>query len=211
LRLAEGGTFVIGLDRSPDMLAFAQQKSVNIDRISWVEGDMRSFAFDKIFDLVLIPSHSFQNLNTPDDQTACIECIWQHLKPGGLLVVHLDHMNIENMRWLGEISGEEPEVFKQAEQFTHPKTGLPVQTSRAWSYQPGSQTAIVQTIWEEIGPDSKQKKQWNSGPTHLHVVFRFEMEHLLRRVGFEVEYVYGDFDRQELSDDSPNMIWLARK
>jgi hypothetical protein len=37
------------------------------------------------------------------------------------------------------------------------------------------------------------------------------MEHLLKRVGFEVENVYGDFYRQKLQDDSPHMIWLARK
>ena len=95
LRLAEDGIFVIGLDRSPDMLAIARQKSANMDRIGWVEGDMRSFDLDKIFDLVVIPSHSFQNLNTAADQAACIECIWRHLKPGGLLIVHLDHMNAD--------------------------------------------------------------------------------------------------------------------
>jgi hypothetical protein len=47
-------------------------------------------------------------------------------------------------------------------------------------------------------------------PIRLHCVFRFEMEHLLARVGFEIEAVYGDFFRQELQDDSPSMIWVAR-
>ena len=73
--LAKNGAFVVGLDRSPEMLAFASQKSVNIDRVRWVEGDMRSFELNKIFDLIIISSHSFQNLNNPGDQAACMYCI----------------------------------------------------------------------------------------------------------------------------------------
>ena len=36
------------------------------------------------------------------------------------------------------------------------------------------------------------------------------MEHLLRRVGFAAEAVFGDFYRNELKDDSEGMIWVAR-
>lgn len=211
LRLAKEGTFVIGLDRSPEMLAIARQKSISMDCISWVEADMRAFELGKLFDLVVIPSHSFQNLNTADDQVACIECIWRHLKPGGLLAVHLDHMNDESMKWLGEISGEEKGVFEDNEPFQHPHTGLLIRTTSAWSYQPASQTATKQTIWEEIDTNGKPRRRWESGEVHLHCVFPFEMEHSLKRAGFEVEHVYGDFDKQELQDESPHMIWLARK
>jgi ubiquinone/menaquinone biosynthesis C-methylase UbiE len=211
LRLAEDENFVVGLDRSPDMLAIARHKSAGNDRISWVEGDMRSFELDKRFDLAMIPSHSFQNLNFADDQAACLACIWKHLKPGGLLVVHLDHMNAGNMRWLGEISGGKGGVFEEEGQFKHPRTGVLISTSAAWSYEPASQTAIQQTIWEEIDPDEKPARRWKSDAIRLHCVFRFEMEHLLRRCGYEVEHVHGDFHRQELRDDSPHMVWLARR
>lgn len=210
LRLAKEGTFVVGLDRSPEMLVIARQKSVNVDCISWVEADMRSFKLDKIFDLVMIPSHSFQNLNNADDQVSCIECTWCHLKPGGLLLVHLDHMNTEYVKWLSEISGDEKGVFEDDEPFNHPQTGLLIKTSSAWSYEPASQTATKQTTWKEIGVDGMEARQWES-TAPLHVVCRFEIEHLLKRVGYEVEHVYGDFNRQELQDDSPHMIWLARK
>ena len=211
IRLAEAGVNVVGLDRSPEMLAIARSKSVHTDRIRWVEGDMRSFELDEKFDLVLIPSHSFQNLNTVEDQAACIESIWRHLKPDGLLVVHLDHMNAENMKWLGEISEEKEAPFEEAGQFKHPTTGMLIKTSMAWSYEPASQTAVLQTIWVEVGADGKPGRQWEMGPSPLHCVFRFEMEHLLKRAGFEASQAYGDFDRQPLRDDSPHMIWLARK
>ena len=92
----------------------------------------------------------------------------------------------------------------------HPKTRRLIRTSRAWSYEPSTQTASVVTVWEEIGADGKVGDRWERGPIRLHCVFRFEMEHLLARVGFEVEALYGDFFRQELRDESTEMLWVVR-
>jgi hypothetical protein len=36
------------------------------------------------------------------------------------------------------------------------------------------------------------------------------MEHLLRRVGFAIEALYGDFSRSAYMDTSQEMIWVAR-
>ena len=44
----------------------------------------------------------------------------------------------------------------------------------------------------------------------MHCVFRLEMERLLSRTGFAVEAVYGDFERHQLTDDSAEMIFMAR-
>jgi ubiquinone/menaquinone biosynthesis C-methylase UbiE len=211
IRLAQSGANVVGLDHSPEMLEVARQKSIDLQTMRWIEADMRSFELAETFGLVIIPGHAFQNLNTPEDQAACLVCIKRHLNPGGLLVVHLDHMNDHNVRWLGDLCEEKGGVFKAAEQFRHPTTGRPVRTSRAWSYEPATQTAIVQTIWEEIEADEQIVGRWESGPIRLHCVFRFEMEHLLRRVGFEIDAVYGDFFRQALQDESSDLIWVASK
>jgi hypothetical protein len=43
----------------------------------------------------------------------------------------------------------------------------------------------------------------------FHCFFRYEIEHLLRRAGFQVEALFGDFYRGELTDTSSEMIWLA--
>jgi hypothetical protein len=142
---------------------------------------------------------------------ACLDCIKRHLTPDGVLVIHLDHMNIENVRWLGELCGEKRGVFKAAEQFQHPQTGRQTRALRAWSYEPSTQTAIVQPIWEEMDANGQVVNRVERDPIRLHCVFRLEMEHLLARVGFEIGAVYGDFFRHELGDDSPSMIWVARK
>jgi SAM-dependent methyltransferase len=160
------------------------------------------------FGLVLIPGHSFQFMLTAADQLACLESIRRHLAPGGTIVVHVDH---PDMRWLGDLMGEKAGVHEKAGQFIHAQTGRLIQTFRAWSYEPSTQTAIAHTIWRETTAEGHVKSQWERGPIRLHCVFPFEMKHLLALAGYSLEAVYGDFFRAGLRDDSEEMIWVARE
>jgi SAM-dependent methyltransferase len=211
IRLAQAGTRVVGLDLSSKMIETVTEKSRGIPNVRWVLGDMCSFELGEVFSAAIIPGHAFQNLNTPQEQVACLQCIYRHLKPGGRLVVHLDHQNIENVGWLGSLVGEKGGVFEPAEQFLHTRTGRQIRALRAWAYEPATQTAICTTAWEAIASSGEIVDRWQTEPIRLHCVFRFEMEHLLARAGFSIEAVYGDFFRQPLGDKSPSMIWVARK
>jgi hypothetical protein len=86
-----------------------------------------------------------------------------------------------------------------------------VRASRAWSYEPATQTAICQTAWEAVDLDGQVLDAWQKEPVRLHCVFRFEMLHLLARAGFTLDDVYGDFYHQPLADSSENMVWVAHK
>jgi hypothetical protein len=123
------------------------------------------------------------------------------------MVVHLDHPETD---WLGGLTGDQGGVFEEIQQFIHPRTGRQVRTLQAWSYEPATQTAISHKVWEEVGPDGQVVDRLDRGPIRLHVVYRFEMEHLLARAGFTVAALYGDFLRQEFRDESSEMIWVAR-
>lgn len=211
IQLTKCGKPVVGLDRSPEMLEIARRKGINSRLMRWVEGDMRSFSLQQTFDLILIPGHSFQNLNTSKDQRDCLLCVMEHLNPGGVLIVHVDHINGENLKWLGKLTDTNGSKFDTAENFIHPRTGNHVQTYRAWSCEPATQTAIVQTAWEEHDADSKKINRIETGEVRLHCLFRFEMEHLLNQSGLEIMNVYGDFYKRPLTDTSEDMIWIARK
>jgi SAM-dependent methyltransferase len=208
IRLAMDGFHIVGLDFSPAMLAIAQKRSANLNNLRWIQSDMRSFNLNESFGLIINPAHSFQNLLSVEDQVSCLESIHQHLSLEGVLVVHLDH---PEMDWLGNLMGDLGGVFEGAESLKHPETGRKIRTSRAWSYQPATQTAISETVWEEIDAEGEVSDRWESGPLLFHCFFRFEMEHLLARTGFEVQAVYGDFFGGELQDNSSEMVWVSRK
>jgi hypothetical protein len=45
----------------------------------------------------------------------------------------------------------------------------------------------------------------------LRYFFRFELEHLLARAGFEITELFGNFDRSPFTDSSPDMIVIATR
>ncbi len=207
IRLAKLGVDIVGLDLSPAMLVLAREKSAAMANVRWIQDDMTSFNLGETFGLVIIPAHSFQFMLTPADQLACFENIIGHLAPGGTIVVHVDHLNVQ---WLGDRMKENGGVHKEVGRFIHPGTGRSIQTLKAWSYEPSTQTATAHTIWRETTVEGQAASQWERGPIPLHCLFPFEMEHLLSLAGLSVEAVYGDFFRTELRDDSEEMIWIAK-
>jgi ubiquinone/menaquinone biosynthesis C-methylase UbiE len=208
IRLAEAGFQVIGLDSSSVMLKVAREKSRGVPHIRWVEGDMRSFNLDQTFPLVIIPAHSFQNLTDPGSQLKALGRIMDHLSDGGILVLHLDHLELD---WLRDLALKDGGQYQPDGLFMHPTSKAGVRVLQAWSYNPITQTATSQTTWEILGEDGGAQDRLESGPLEFHCFFYFEVEHLLARAGFEIAGVYGDFYRADLQATSSEMIWVARK
>jgi ubiquinone/menaquinone biosynthesis C-methylase UbiE len=204
-RLAQEGVRIVGTDLDAEMLKVARSKNADI---RWEKGDMRTLDLDETFGLIIVPGHSFQFMCTPEDQVKALETFRRHLMPGGILVVHLDHQNVD---WLGDLLGDLGDKFEQGEDIMHPRTGHIIRKTNAWRYEPSMQTAIVISKWKEIGKDGAILQTWERKPMSLHCVFRFEMEHLLARTGFENQTVYGNFFKGDLKNDSSDMIWVAEK
>lgn len=82
--VAEAGVSVVGLDNSPSMLEALRMKSESITdearmRIRLVEDDMRTFALDCKFDLIIIPYRSLLHLSAVEDQRKALLNIHNHL------------------------------------------------------------------------------------------------------------------------------------
>jgi hypothetical protein len=169
---------------------------------------MRTLELDETFGLIIVPGHSFQFMLTPEDQVKALESFMRHLDPDGILVIHLDHQSLD---WLGDLLGDLGGKFEHGQNVKHPRTGHLIRRAHAWTFEPSTQTATVVSKWEEIGEDYTVIQSWERKPMRLHCVFRFEMEHLLARTGFELEALYGDFYKNELDDKSSDMIWVARR
>lgn len=204
-RLAKDGIDITGFDISPELLEIARNKSPGMSNVNWLLGDMRTFEIGKRFGFVISPGHSFQFMTTPDDQVKCLEQIRSHLVPDGMLVLHLDE---QDFSWLAGLINQEP-VYHTSK-VVHPATNKHFRRSWAWAFEPATQNATVRVNWEELSENGDTVQAWNMEPKRLHCIFPFEMEHLLRRVGFSVEAVYGDFFKSEFTNGSGQMIWVAR-
>ncbi len=205
--IARQGIRVVGLDLSPAMLAVAREKSAGLKTVRWVEADMRSFELPERFGLAYIPYFSFQHLLTTEDQLSCLRCIHDHLVPSGRLAFTVGNPNIVNM---GQSLDVKRGALERQRDFQHPRSG---HTVLAWSTNELSQANQVSSITfldEELDDGGAVISRIYSS-LKLRYTFRFEMEHLLARVGFEVEALYGDSSGGEFGDSSPVMIWVARR
>ena len=208
--LARQGVRVVGLDNSPAMLTRAREKSAGLDTVEWAEGDMRAFDLGEMFGLVTIPVGSFQLLPTTEDQLSCLQCIHRHLTPGGRLAFELDNPSIVAMaEWLTEKRGTLQR--RPQRDYRHPVTGNQVYSWGSVDYHPSEQKSIGWGVTEEVDEEGVVVRRTYGQPMELHYFYRFEVEHLLARCGFEVEALYGDLHKGEFRGNSPSMIWVARR
>jgi ubiquinone/menaquinone biosynthesis C-methylase UbiE len=208
LRLAQDGVDIVGTDLDEEMLHLARTKSEGIPNVRWVPGDMRTLDLGQTFGTIIVPGHSFQFMLTPQDQVQALETFKRHLEPGGMLVIHLDHQDVD---WLGDLLRDLGGKFEAGRETRHPQTNHVIRKANAWTFERSTQNAAVTSRWEEFGEDGSVLQTWERKPMTLHCVFRFEMEHLLARLGFEERIVYGDFFKNPLGEASSQMIWVARK
>jgi hypothetical protein len=64
-------------------------------------------------------------------------------------------------------------------------------------------------LYERAAPGDLVEREIE--PLRLRYFHRFEIEHLLARAGYEVEALYGDWDRGPFVENGQEMIWVARR
>jgi SAM-dependent methyltransferase len=78
---------VTGIDLSPNMNALAKELNPNCE---FLEGDMRDFSLNRTFDAILMDD-GISHLTSRSDLTSAFEIAYQHLRPGGVMVVGPDN------------------------------------------------------------------------------------------------------------------------
>jgi SAM-dependent methyltransferase len=203
------GVEATGLDASPRMLALcrsrldAEPEPIR-SRASLVHGDIRRFDLGTRFALVTIPFRPFQHLLTVTDQLACLAHVRRHLAAGGRLIVDLFNPSIDVLASfrVGEEGGQEPE-------FTMPDGRRVLRSFRVLAEDRFNQTNDIELIYRVTHPDGRAERLLQA--FQMRYVFRFEMEHLLARAGFEVEALYSDFDKHPYGHTYPGeLIFVAR-
>jgi SAM-dependent methyltransferase len=205
--IARSGVDVTGLDDAAPMLEIARSKSRGVANVNWVEGDMRDFHLGQRFGLVIIPYRSFLLLLSAEDQLACLACIHDHLVVGGRLALNIFNPDLTIMgrrlalrrnalrRRPGRIDVASGHSLDRWEKSSYGTAGQTVD----WTWRQeerGEQGAVISRVSKTL---------------RLRYVFRYEMEHLLARSGFEVDALYGWFDKRPFGDESTEMVWVARR
>jgi len=205
--IAEAGLQIVGLDLSEKMLERAVEKRAKMPpeakaRMHLLQGDMTRFDLGGKFRTILIPFRPFQHLLKTEEQLACLECVKEHLKPDGRLILDVFQTDAERMHdaryqqemFLTEYDLADGRHVKLAE--------------RVAAFHRAEQKNDVEMIFQVKHKDGKEERLVMAWP--LRYFFRYEVEHLLARCGFRVEAEYGDFDESALGDASPVMIFVAR-
>ena len=208
--IARAGIEITGLDLSPSMLAIcrdklAAERAEIQDRVQLVEGDMRDFDLGRDFALITLPFRPFQHLISVEDQIACLAAINRHLRPGGRLVLDLFNPSIPHLA-----APERLEEFGDEPEFTMPDGRRVLRRARIAARDYFAQVQDSELIYYVTHPDGRQERLVHAFP--MRYLFRFEAEHLLARCGFEVEALYGDYDRSPYGSQYPGeLVFVARK
>jgi len=199
--IAQAGVEVVGLDNAPAMLDVARSKAGTTSNPRWVLGSMTDFVLDQRFGLAIIPFRSFLLLLTVEEQKACLARIHEHLVEGGRLALNIFNPSILAIaEWLGD----------EGQRWQRSQIGPGRERWANRHYSPASQE-LNETRTDVHLSDQGAVIQRVERNLRLRWVYRYEMEHLLALAGFEVEALYGWFDGAAFTDDSSEMIWVARR
>ena len=174
---------VIGIDRSPAMLAVGRERAGDLP-IEFREGDFRDFAVHEPVDLILCPFRALMHAPTWQDKRQVFEAVAAALEPGGRFAWNVFVFSpFIAARLHGQKQTRDGDLWEVVRQ-------VPADNRIDLERGRGDQTdGMVQLWWAT-------KSEW---------------EGLIEVAGLEVEALYGWFDRRPFDEDSLEMVWIARK
>ena len=218
--LAAAGRSVFGIDYSENMLKIAREKlqeadeairsSVQFERQDMAQMDLPG----RLFNLALMPYGEFAHILERPRQDATLAAIYDHLNSDGRLIIGMSNWDPREVRTSyhgGEIArwGSNMPVRYEGT-FEDSQRQRTITRYIARGYDPSVQIAIHVYI-HEIADNNGVLIAKKTNILPIRYVFRHEMEMLLEKAGFQVEALFGSYDKQPFVHDSKRMIFVARK
>lgn len=209
--IAEAGVRVTALDLDAGMLDRLRQKAHTLpadvrSRLHVSHGDMRSFALDEQFALVIIPFRAFLHNITREDQLAALRRAHAHLRPEGELALNVFHPSLE---YMAAHAGAYAGVWRWLKTQKHPDGGFVVY-SDATRYDTVRQRLEGMIRTEEFSPDGSLR---STNMMHLELAYLYpsDIASLLAESGFELVRISGDFSGRPFERDGDELVVEARK
>lgn len=196
LGLAQKGWRVYGVDASSAMLAQARQKAADLGQpaaVTWLQADMRDFSLPQAVDLATSTYDSLNYLPTLDDLRRAFRCVAGALRPGGLFVFD---MNVEPA-YLH--SWNDTLYFVEDEE-------LAIVIKSTYDANVRRATATI-TGFIRQGELYERFQETHTERAYSHA----EIAAALEVSGFQVAASYTCFTFDPADDESPRILWVARK
>jgi SAM-dependent methyltransferase len=210
--MAMSGAEVVGLDNSEAMLDVCREKLAAVSpvtgRLDVTHADMASFDLGEEFKFIALAYRGFMHLHGVEQQLVCLERIRSHLKEDGVFILSTWVPDLAILSGGGAGDGED-DYRLVGEYDLGESKGLLRHFQRYW-VDMFRQRMVEEHLVEEVGADGEVIGQETLPLVRVWTSSR-EMGHLVRRSGFAVEAVFGDFDCGPLGPDSTEMIWVLRK
>jgi SAM-dependent methyltransferase len=206
LEAASRGKAIVGVDSSSSMLAVCRERAAAAGvsvLINLMEADLRNFVLPEPAALITMPFHTIGHLLTYEDKAGALEHIYQQLAPGGRLI--FDHFVFDP-----EAAHRNDGATRLRAEYADPRTGL---DALLWFYQVynfDEKTIRILAWTDEIGDRGFLIRRRYRRLEYSWIEVE-DARSLVTQAGFEVEALYGDFDRSEFTPGSREQIWVARK
>jgi SAM-dependent methyltransferase len=209
--IAEDGLSIYALD-SDEGMRKALQLKVDIlledvrKRIVLVGGDMRSFRLDQKFGLVIAPFRAFLHNLTPEDQKACLQSVYEHLRPGGRFAFNVFHPSLQYMsNHAGALAG----VWRWAGEYKLEDGSLLIR-SEAGNYDTVRQRVRSLHRYELYGVDGDLKRVFLHR-LELAYLYPSDIRRLLEEIGFGKIEIAGGFDGRPFKNDTDELVIEAER
>ena len=200
------GKHVIGVDNSAEMLQLCRERAEAAGvahLLTLIPADMRSFTLAEPAQLITIPFHTIGHLVSLEDKRVGLRQIHSHLAPGGRLI--FDHFVFDP-----EAARQRYGVGSLRAEYTDGATGRDILLWMAARHNLKTQIMRIITWTDELDDDGVVLRR-----KYRRLDFSWldpeQARALLEEAGFEVEALYGDFDRRPFTQDSMEQIWVARR
>lgn len=205
LHLAQDGHPVHGIEIEAAMLDRARHKRDALphlrDLITFHHGDALKVPLDGRFKLAIIPYNTLMHFYDHEEQRALLKRLRGWVAPGGALVIDLPNA--------GEaFAAPDTEAVTLERTFLEQETGHLVMQQSVSRLDRVEQLMHVTWIYDEIGDEGGLRR--TVVPVLIRYFFYAEIRLLLEVCGFEVDEVFGDFDRSPFEDGAPRMILVAK-
>jgi SAM-dependent methyltransferase len=206
--LARDGHRVIGMDIAQPMLARAQARIDALGRVArtraqLVRADMRSFALEARFPLIICPFNAFQHMYARRDVEAALARVREHLGEGGRFA--FDVLN-PDLKWLTRDANKRWAKTR----FRHPVTGERFEYSTNQDYDRTTQIAHMRIYYELLDVPPEEKRTMVVRLAHRQF-FPAELWALLVHAGLRVEERWGGFSEEPFDDDSDSQVLVCSR